>query len=83
MNREEYNAQRRLAYCGDERGVRVVGVVVACVECGAEFVAKTRAARVCSRRCKDLRYAAAHPKELRAKLRRKEARRRARLKGLK
>ena len=59
---------------------RVPPVERACVECGGSFEGpKNRL--LCSRRCKDRRYARSHPEKLRAKQRRKDARRRARLKA--
>lgn len=47
-----------------------------CVECGAEFEGR-KGELICSRRCKDRRYARLHPDELREKQRRKYARRKA------
>jgi hypothetical protein len=45
-----------------------------CTECGEELAGRANRL-VCSRRCKDSRYARLHPEELRAKERRKYERR--------
>jgi hypothetical protein len=47
-----------------------------CVECGGEFEGR-KGKLICSRRCKDRRYARLHPEELREKQRRRYARRKA------
>lgn len=65
-NRERVNAARRTPPSQ-----------LTCVECGVLFEGpKNRL--LCSRRCKDARYARLHPVEHRAKRRRKDARRRER-----
>ena len=48
---------------------------ITCVECGDHFTARTLAAKLCSRRCKDRRYARLHPEMLAEKKRRKSRRR--------
>ena len=63
---EAYNAGRRV-------GLREL----VCSECGRSFRAQA-SAKVCSRRCKDRRYARLHPEAERARQARKYARRRAR-----
>src|SRR5687768_3491073 len=63
--RATYNAERRVG-----------PVALRCVECGGEFEGRPDRL-VCSRRCKDRRYARFHPETLKAKERRKAARRRA------
>ena len=58
----------------DERR-RVPPLKLRCVECGGEFVGR-KGKLICSRSCKDRRYARLHPEALRAKQRRKDERRR-------
>jgi hypothetical protein len=65
QNRERINAARRTP-----------PVKLRCVECGGEFEGR-KGKLICSRRCKDRRYARLHPEELREKQRRKYARRKA------
>ena len=55
---------------------RVAPAKLRCVECGGEFEGR-RGKLICSRRCKDRRYARLHPEALREKQRRKYARRKA------
>ena len=62
-----YNEARRIPFTS-----------LVCVECGAGFLGR-KDRLVCSPRCKDRRYARLHPAEYRAKQKRKDARRRARL----
>jgi hypothetical protein len=62
-NRERVNAARRTPPAR-----------LTCVECGGEFEGR-KDKLICSRRCKDRRYARLHPEELREKQRRKYARR--------
>jgi hypothetical protein len=61
--RDRYNERRR-----------VPPSKLACVECGEEFEGR-RDRLLCSRRCKDLRYARLHPEALREKQRGKYRRR--------
>jgi hypothetical protein len=63
---ERYNAARR-----------VQPAKLECVECGEAFEGRPNRL-VCSRRCKDLRYARHHPEQVREKNRRHQANRRAR-----
>jgi hypothetical protein len=63
-HRDEYNARRR-----------VPPTRLRCVECGGEFDGR-KGKLICSRRCKDRRYARFHPEELLAKKRRKYERQR-------
>jgi hypothetical protein len=65
QNRERVNAARRTP-----------PAKLRCVECGGEFEGP-KGKLICSRRCKDWRYARLHPEELREKQRRKYARRKA------
>jgi hypothetical protein len=51
-----------------------------CSECGTEFVRKSNQV-VCSRRCKDKRYARLHPEKLKEKKLRYQQRRRERVKA--
>ena len=67
QNRERVNAARRKP-----------PVKLRCVECGGEFGGR-KDRLLCSRRCKDRRYARLHPAELATKERRKYERRRRRL----
>ncbi len=75
---EAVNAARRLAACGDERGVRVAGVMRRCVECDQEFRAFRSTAMLCSRKCKDARYRRLHPERYKAYTDNKNHSRRAR-----
>jgi hypothetical protein len=63
---DAYNAARR-----------VPPVELACVECGKAFEGR-KGRLVCSRRCKDRRYARHHPEQAKEKNRRHQANRRAR-----
>ena len=65
-NREAYNAARR-----------VPPVELECVECG-EALEGGKGRLVCSRRCKDRRYARFHPEQVKEKNRQHQANRRAR-----
>ena len=66
---EAYNASRRIP-----------PAKLKCVECGHAFEGR-KGRLVCSRRCKDKRYARLHPEKLRTKERRHQARDRARRRG--
>ena len=61
-NRDECNERRR-----------VPPSKLTCVECGDEFDGR-RNRLLCSRRCKDRRYARLHPEAVREKQRRKDGR---------
>jgi hypothetical protein len=74
-DREAYNARRRAAY-----RVAHPPVVRRCSECGEEIVGRPDRV-VCSRRCKDARYARLHPSEFAAARRRHDVRVRARRRG--
>jgi hypothetical protein len=65
QNRERVNAARRTP-----------PAKLRCVECGGEFEGR-KGKLICSRRCKDRRYARLHPEALREKQRRKYDRRKA------
>jgi len=65
-NRDAYNASRR-----------VPPAKLECVECGKPFEGRSDRL-VCSRRCKDRRYARHHPEQVKEKNRRHQADRRAR-----
>ena len=65
QNRERVNAARRKP-----------PVKLRCVECGGEFGGR-KDRLLCSRRCKDRRYARLHPEALREKQQRKYQRRKA------
>jgi hypothetical protein len=67
------NPEKQAAY---NKSRRVPPSQLTCVECGASFEGR-RGKLLCSRKCKDVRYARTHPDELREKQRRKDARRRA------
>jgi len=60
QNRERVNAARRTQ-----------PAKLRCVECGGEFEGR-KGKLLCSRRCKDRRYARLHPEAVRAKQRRKD-----------
>ena len=73
--RREASREWRMAHrdeCNERR--RVPPSKLRCVECGGEFEGR-KGKLICSRRCKDRRYARLHPEELREKQRRKYARR--------
>lgn len=70
------NRERVLAKAAAKRGRVRPAVRVECSECGGPL--EGRQAVVCSRRCKDARYARLHPEEYAAKERRKAERRRER-----
>jgi hypothetical protein len=75
--RREASREWRTAHrdeCNERR--RVPPSKLRCVECGGEFEGR-KGKLICSRRCKDRRYARLHPEELREKQRRKYARRKA------
>lgn len=74
------NRERVLEKRAAARG-RLRPVVLAwCSECGGALEGQQRL--VCSRRCKDRRYARLHPEAVAEKQRRKRARRRARAGGV-
>jgi protein-arginine kinase activator protein McsA len=54
---------------------------IVCDECGVTFSAKSLAARLCSRRCKDAKYRREHREMYRQAQARKYRRRRARARG--
>ena len=65
QNRERLNA-----------ALRTTPAKLRCVECGGDFEGR-KGKLICSRRCKDRRYARLHPEELQEKQRRKYLRRKA------
>ncbi len=67
-----YNARRRAEYAAQRQPSK-------CSVCGT--VMERAGKVVCSRRCKDRRYARLHPEQVREKRRRKDARRRERAKA--
>lgn len=64
------NPERMRAYA---EARRVAPTPLVCVECGTGFVGR-KGRLLCSRRCKDRRYARLHPDKLRDKKRRKAER---------
>ena len=72
----ERTRQWRLEHREDNERRRVPPSKLTCVECGGEFEGR-KGKLICSRRCKDRRYARLHPEELREKQRRKYLRRKA------